>query len=124
MLTRVFKVLVTCDSARLGYNEEWRSIKVSTYSIIFFGTPHAGVKGVDFQAFLTNVGRLFVPGTSRILQLLRRDSDYLRIMSEAYLPISTDFKTVFFFEEFATPLVLGASVMVMWLYFSDPSYFK
>jgi len=105
--------LVTCDSARQGYNEEYRSIKLSTYGVVFFGTPHAGANGAEFQAVLNNIVRIFVPGNSKILQLLKRDSDYLRYLTELYSPISSHFKTVFFWEEFNTPLVKGASIMIV-----------
>ena len=79
---------------------------------MFFGTPHAGATGAEFQAILNNIGRIFIPGNSRILQLLNRDSDHLRYLTELYSPISSDFKTVFFFEEYSTPLFKGVSVMV------------
>ena len=109
---RCSKALVTCDSARKGHNEEYRSIKLSTYGVVFFGTPHAGANGAEFQAVLNNIGRIFLSGNSGILQLLRRDSDHLRYLTELYSPISSHFKTVFFYEEFNTPLFKGASIMV------------
>jgi hypothetical protein len=114
---RCVKALVTCDSARQGSNEEYRSIKLSTYGVVFFGTPHAGANGAEFQAVLNNIARIFVPGNSKILQLLKRDSDYLRYLTELYSPISSHFKTIFFYEEFKTPLFKGASVMVKCTYF-------
>ena len=80
--------------------------------MVFFGTPHAGANGAEFQAVLNNIARIFVPGNSKILQLLKRDSDYLRYLTELYSSISSHFKTVFFYEEFNTPLFKGASIMV------------
>ena len=106
------KALVTCDSARQGHNEGYRAIKLSTYSVIFFGTPHAGANGAEFQAVLNNIARIFVPGNSKILQLLRRDSDHLRYLTELYAPMSPNFKTIFFYEEFKTQVFKGASIMV------------
>jgi hypothetical protein len=106
------QALVTCDSARRGHKEQYRSIKLSTYGIMFFGTPHAGATGADFQAFLTSICRIVVPGTNRILRHLRRDSEHLQHLSELYLPISLDFKTIFFYEEYETPLIGGMSMMV------------
>jgi len=79
---------------------------------MFFGTPHTGAKGAEFQAFLNNIGRIFVPGNSQILNLLNRDSDHLRFLTELYAPIARDFKTIFFYEEFKTPLFNGVSIMV------------
>jgi len=105
--------LVTCDLARQGHNEEQRSIKVSTYGIMFFGTPHAGANGVEFQTLLNNIGQIFVPGNSRILRLLNRDSDHLCYLTTLYSAINSDFKTICFFEEYNTPLFMGASVMIV-----------
>jgi len=39
----------------------------------------------------------------------------MRLLSELYLPISQDFKTVFFYEEYKTPLIGGMSRMVKFL---------
>jgi hypothetical protein len=79
---------------------------------MFFGTPHTGANGAEFQAALTNICRIFVSGSSKLLQTLTRDSDHLRLLSELYLPISQDFKTVFFYEEYKTPSIGGMSMMV------------
>jgi hypothetical protein len=111
------KALVTCDSARRGHNEEYRSIKVSTYGIVFFGTPHACATSGEFQKILNNIGRIFISGNSTVLQLLRRDSEYLRYLTELYSPISSHFRTIVFYEEFNTPLSKGASLMVRYFRF-------
>ena len=83
---------------------------------MFFGTPHAGANGAEFRARLNDIARILVPGNSEILQLLNRDSHHLRYLTELYSPISPDFKIIFFFEEYKTPL-FGASIMVrcLWL---------
>jgi hypothetical protein len=85
---------------------------------MFFGTPHAGATGAEFQTIMTNIGRIFVPANSGILSLLRRDSDHLRSLTGQYSPISSHFKNVFFFEEYKTPLFGGASIMVECFHFT------
>jgi hypothetical protein len=80
--------------------------------VAFFGTPHAGASNAEFQRVINNIGRIFLSGNSTILQLLRRDSEYLRYLSELYSPISSHFNTIVFYEEFNTPLLKGASTMV------------
>jgi hypothetical protein len=79
---------------------------------MFFGTPHAGANGVKFQTLLNNIGSIFVPVNSQILRLLNRDSDHLHYLNTLYSAVNLDFKTVFFFEEYKTPLFKGASIMV------------
>jgi hypothetical protein len=106
------KALVTCSLSTTSHLVHRRSIKLSTYGVIFFGTPHAGANGAEFQAALTSIFRIFVPGNSNLLRTLSRDSDELRFLRELYLPISQDFKAVCFYEEYKTPLIGGMSMMV------------
>jgi len=112
---------VTCNSSTNSHLVHRRSIKLSTCGVIFFGTPHAGANGAEFQAALTSIFRIFVPGNSNLLQTLSRDSDQLRFLSQLYLPISQDFKTVCFYEEYKTPLVGGMSMMVKFKLFCATS---
>jgi hypothetical protein len=85
--------------------------------VIFFGTPHAGAAGAEFQTIMTNIFRIFVSANSGILSLLRQDSDHLCSLTEQYSSISSHFKNVFFFEEYKTPLFGGASIMVECFHF-------
>lgn len=55
---------------------------------MFFGTPHTGADGADFQRALTNAMNLFVQASSTKLRNLERDSEYLRDLSTSYLPTS------------------------------------
>jgi hypothetical protein len=103
---------MTCNLATADHLVHQRSIKLSTYGVMFFGTPHMGTNGAEFQAALTNICRIFVSGNSKLLWTLTRDSDHLKLL---YLPISQDFKTVFFYEEYKTPLIGGVSMMVKYL---------
>jgi hypothetical protein len=92
---------------------------------MFFGTPHAGANGAQFQAALTNICRIFVPGNSESLRHLSPASSHLQYLSELYVPISQDFKTIFFHEAYKTPLIGGMSMMVMFkvfLYAINPAY--
>jgi len=109
----VKNALVTCNSSTADHLERRKSIKLSTYGVMFFGTPHIGANGVEFQAALTNICRIFVSGNSKLLGHLTRDSDHLRFLSELYLPISQDFKTIFIYEEYKTPLVGGMSILIV-----------
>ena len=75
-----------------------------------------GANGAEFQVVLTNICRTAVSGNTKLLMTLTRDSDHLRLLSELYLPISQDFKTVFLYEEYKTPLIGGMSMMVKYLF--------
>lgn len=92
--------------------EEQRSIKVSTYGIIFMGTPHQGGSGVHFGKLLLNVASIFVTADNNLLKHLERDSEWLQQQLGQYAPISGDFVTKFAYETYPTPIALGRTIMV------------
>jgi hypothetical protein len=100
--------------------EEHRSIKTSTYGIIFMGTPHQGGNGVQLGKLLVNVASVCVAADNRLLKHLERDSEWLQQQLGQYAPISRDFVTKFAYEEYKTPTVLGHSIMVC-TFVSSPS---
>jgi hypothetical protein len=108
----MMQALIHSDSARPGALEHHRSIKLSTYSIIFMRTPHQGVSGVALGRLLVNIASVFVPTDDRLLRHLKRDSEWLQQQLGQYGPISSEFVTKFAYEEYLTPTVLGHSIMV------------
>jgi hypothetical protein len=89
-----------------------RSIKLSTYGVMFMGTPHQGGSGVGFGRLMINVASVFVAADDRLLRNLERDSESLQQQLGQHAPISGDFVTKFAFEKYATPIVLGRSMVV------------
>jgi hypothetical protein len=79
---------------------------------MFMGTPHQGGKGVALGRLMVNVASVFVAADDRLLRHLERDSESLQQQLGQYAPISGDFVTKFAFEEYATPTVLGRSIVV------------
>lgn len=104
--------MIHSEAAREGALEEHRSIKLSTYGILFMGTPHQGGSGVHLGELMLNVASIFVPTNNAILQHLERDSEWLQQQLGQYAPISSDFVTIFAYEIFPTPVVLGRTIMV------------
>ncbi|KAH7117266.1 hypothetical protein B0J13DRAFT_458367, partial [Dactylonectria estremocensis] len=88
-------------------------VKVSTYGIIFLGTPHQGAKGAQLGRVLANIASLFVAANDRLLKPLERDSEWLQQQLGQFGPISRDFVTKFAYEAYETPTVLGRKVMVV-----------
>lgn len=105
--------LIHSDAARKGALEEHRSIKTSTYGIMFMGTPHQGGNGVQFGKLLVNAASVYKATTSRLLEHLERDSEWLQQQLRQYGPISGEFMTKFAYEEYETPTALGHSIMVV-----------
>ncbi|CAN9148983.1 unnamed protein product [Alternaria alternata] len=107
------RALIHSDAARRGALEEHRAVKLSTYGILFMGTPHQGGSGVALGKLMVNVASVFMAADDRLLQHLERDSEWLQQQLGQYGPISGDFVTKFAFEEYETPTVLGKSIMVV-----------
>jgi hypothetical protein len=117
-LKEISQTLVTCNSSTVDHLKRRKSVKLSTYAVMFFGTPHVGANGAEFQAALMNICRIFVSGNSELLRHLTRDSNAFQYLRELYVPISQDFKTIFFHEAYKTPLIGGMSIMVKFKWFS------
>ncbi|KAH4334341.1 hypothetical protein HBH98_243290 [Parastagonospora nodorum] len=109
----VKSALIHSDAARRGALEEHRSIKLSTYGIVFMGTPHQGGSGVALGRLMVNVASVFVAADDRLLRHLERDSEWLQQQLGQYGPISGDFVTKYAYEVYETPTVLGRSMMVV-----------
>jgi hypothetical protein len=79
---------------------------------MFMGTPHQGGSGVALGRLMVNVASVFVAADDRLLQHLERDSEWLQQQLGQYGPISSNFVTKYAYEEYATPTVLGRSILV------------
>ena len=98
--------------AQEGALEDHRSIKMSTYGIMFMGTPHQGGSGVQFAKLLVNAASVYKTTHDGLLRHLERDSEWLQHQLRLYGPISREFVTKFAYEEYETPIALGKSIMV------------
>ena len=114
--------MIHSDAARQGALEEQQSIKVSTYGILFMGTPHQVGSGVRLGELIFNVASIFVTTNDRTLQQLERDSEWLQQQLSQYAPISGDFITKFAYEIYPTPIAVGKTIMVSVLYSIWASY--
>ncbi|KAF5709861.1 tetratricopeptide-like helical domain-containing protein [Fusarium globosum] len=89
----VKSALIHSDAARQGALLEQRSIKLSTYGILFMGTPHQGGNGVQLGRIVANVASVFVATDDRLFKHLERDSEWLLQQLGQYGPISDEFVT-------------------------------
>ncbi|KAA6414181.1 MAG: hypothetical protein FRX48_02543 [Lasallia pustulata] len=109
----VKSALIHSEAARRGALEEHRSIKLSTYGILFMGTPHQGGSGVHLGELMLKVASIFVTADDKILKHIERDSEWLQQQLGQYAPISNDFVTKFAYEMFPTRIALGTAIMVV-----------
>ncbi|CAN9179325.1 unnamed protein product [Alternaria alternata] len=109
----VKSALIHSDTARQVALAEHRSIKLSTYGVMFMSTPHQGGNGVALGRLIVNVASAFVVADDLLLRHLERDSESLQQQLRQYAPISRDFVTKFALEEYATPTVLSWSMVII-----------
>ncbi|CAN9334975.1 unnamed protein product, partial [Alternaria alternata] len=109
----VKSALIHSDTDRQVALAEHRSIKPSTYGVMFMSTPHQGGNGVALGRLIVNVASAFVVADDLLLRHLERDSESLQQQLRQYAPISRDFVTKFALEEYATPTVLSWSMVII-----------
>lgn len=85
---------------------------MSTYGIIFAGTPHQGGEGVAWGVRLVNIASIFANTNKTTLQHLERDSEEVQRLLRDYAPISNEFVTKFAYDTLLTRLPIGNYVEV------------
>lgn len=109
----VKSALIHSNMAGVSHNEHLKAIKLSTYGVIFFGTPHQGTESASWGKVLVNVASIFQHTSTAILEHLEKDSEWLETQLEQYKSISSEIFTIFCFESFPTPLPARNSMMVV-----------
>jgi hypothetical protein len=106
------KALIQSNIADVSNNEHLKAIKLSTYGVMFFGTPHQGTESASWGKVVVNVASIFQHTSTAILEHLEKDSEWLEVQLEQYKSISSEVFTIFCFESYPTPLLAGRSMMV------------
>ncbi|KAI1489221.1 hypothetical protein F5X96DRAFT_679902 [Biscogniauxia mediterranea] len=103
----VKRALLYSNDLRTPQHEDYRSIYVSTYGIIFLGTPHTGsdiaVWGSVLQAMSDAVvPKSFFQSESVLLRTLKRDNETLQNINSHFLDIYQRFKILMAHENHKT----------------------
>ncbi|KAH8722879.1 hypothetical protein GQ44DRAFT_774658 [Phaeosphaeriaceae sp. PMI808] len=98
--------------ADVSHNKHLKAIKLSTYGVMFFGTPHQGTDGASWGKVLVNVASLFRRASTALPGHLERGSEWLEMQLEQYSSISSEVFTIFCFESYPTPLPEGRSMII------------
>ncbi|KAI1173201.1 hypothetical protein F4777DRAFT_558875 [Nemania sp. FL0916] len=109
----VKSALIHSDARRQGALGEHRSIKISTYGVLYIGTPHQGSDAVPLGRVFADIASIFIKTNDRILKNLERDSEWLQQQLSHYKSISGDFVTKFAYETYPTRIALGKSILVV-----------
>ncbi|KAG8769230.1 hypothetical protein FRC20_004639 [Serendipita sp. 405] len=107
------KALNLCNIDSFESEHEYRDILVSTLAVLFFGTPHSGADVVQLADWMRRLFSVYMYTNNRIIADLKRDSSELEDIQRLYLPASGHFKTIFFHEEYVTPIVGGKPELIV-----------
>jgi hypothetical protein len=106
------KALIQSNSATKAHLHDHKAIHLSTYGIIFLGTPHQGVEGVNLALIILGIQSIYSQTKTSILKHLQRDSEFLQSQLSTYASISGNFDTKFFYEAYPTQIIGGARSIV------------
>jgi hypothetical protein len=88
------------------------SIKLSTYGIFFFGTPHSGSGSAAWATTLLNIGSTFAKTNTKIVKHLKTNSEWLRQQIDQFSGLAGQFNIIFCYEGYPTSVALGKSIVV------------
>ncbi|KAI0832148.1 hypothetical protein F5Y06DRAFT_281158 [Hypoxylon sp. FL0890] len=105
----VKRALLYSNDLRASQHEDYRSIYVSTYGIIFLGTPHTGSDMATWGTMLQAMSDAVVPRTffqseSVLLKTLKRDNETLQNINSHFLDIYQRFKILMAHENHKSDL--------------------
>ncbi|KAK6953523.1 hypothetical protein Daesc_005828 [Daldinia eschscholtzii] len=105
----VKRALLYSNDLRSSQHEDYRSIYVSTYGIIFLGTPHTGSDLATWGTMLQAMSDAVVPRTffqseSVLLRTLKRDNETLQNINVHFLDIYQRFKILMAHENHKSDL--------------------
>jgi hypothetical protein len=104
-------VLIQANSATRNHLSDHRAIALSTYGIIYLGTPHQGAAGIDVALLLLRIQSIYSQTNKALVKHLQKDSELLRVQLSLYASISGNFDTKFFFEAYPTRILGGMQKM-------------
>ncbi|KAJ9205722.1 hypothetical protein DTO207G8_3272 [Paecilomyces variotii] len=105
----VKRALIYCRSVANEKLEHLRSIYVSTYGILFLGTPHEGSDIAKWGLLLQNIcsavlPKRFMDSSPQLIKALKSDSETLQNISRLFVDIQPRFRIYFFHETKPTDL--------------------
>ena len=112
-LWSIYTNKITCKAlvhAHLASKENLfshKAVALSTYGIIFLGTPHQGTQSAELASILLNIQAITRPVNDALVKHLSRNSEALEQQLSQFVSISKDFVIKFGFETYPTPYFGG-----------------
>jgi hypothetical protein len=93
----VKRALLYSNDVRMTHHEDYRSIYVSTFGLIFLGTPHVGSDAASWGLMLQGMAdaimpRKFFESESVLLKTLKKDNETLANINNHFLDIYQRFR--------------------------------
>jgi hypothetical protein len=84
--------------------EHLHSIHVSTYGILFFGTPHQGSDKTTLATFAQRVVDVVMPSRlvdtdAQLLDALKMGSEVLQDITDSFTPLTKRYRIYYFWEQ-------------------------
>lgn len=113
----VKRALLYSNDVRAAHHEDHRSIYVSTYGLIFLGTPHAGSDGATWGLILQAMSDAIIPrkffeSESVLLRTLKKENETLANINSHFLDIYQRFRIHMAHENHKTDLK-GTSALIV-----------
>ncbi|PVF91412.1 TPR-like protein [Serendipita vermifera] len=105
------KALALCNAANSDPDKQ--CINVSTYAILFFGTPHSGANGIELAQWMGKLLSVYMFTDHRILEALERDSIELQDIQTFYLYASKRVRSIYFYEKLPTEMITGVAEVIV-----------
>ena len=99
----VKRALIYSSEIRGNYTEHLRSIFVSTYGILFLGTPHKGSDLAKWGSLLESICRGVMPSgivdsNPNLVTALKRENETLQVIDRQFYQLISRFHVYFFHE--------------------------
>ncbi|KAK4218468.1 hypothetical protein QBC37DRAFT_369078 [Rhypophila decipiens] len=112
------RALLYSNDVRAHHQEDYRSIFVSTYGIIFLGTPHTGSDVATWGRVLQQMSdavipRAFFQTESVLLKTLKKDNETLQSINSHFLDIYQRFRIHMVHENHMTDLKGVGKVLIV-----------
>ncbi|KAF9891079.1 hypothetical protein FE257_005014 [Aspergillus nanangensis] len=113
----VKRTLIYCNNIRSERTEHLRSIYVSTYGILFLGTPHNGSDMAKWGHLLQNICTALMPkklmeSSSNLVKTLKTNNENLQNINSLFVEIMGRFHIYYFHETLATDVKGGREMIV------------
>ena len=106
--------------------EHQKSIILSTYGVLYFGTPHQGGEGVPLAQIMIRILSLASFTNPKLLSQIGKHSEWVQDLQSRYNAVCENIAAVFFYETEPMPILKFGRLLVrsiLWLFSLPTNYF-